>query len=171
MIAVCREKPLVGGRCGNALLASFMISTPLQQLESVLNEGGLHAGLIFLNARVAHRCTAVYKLDSSVLTLVARVDKLDDESSSGLSDVPLTDSFCQFVVKTGPVLIVNSKNDPRVVASPYAGPVVGYVGLPLIRGPGELFGTFCHYDFCEQPMLDEEFVFLQGAARLLPGFI
>ena len=148
-----------------------MFSTPLQQLESVLNEGGLHAGLIFLNARVAHRCTAVYKLDGSVLSLVARVDKIDGESSPGQSVVPLTDSFCQFVVNTGPVLVTNAKNDPRVIGSPYAGPVVGYVGLPLIRGPGELFGTFCHYDFCEQPMSDEEFAFLQGVAQLLPRFI
>ena len=148
-----------------------MNSTPLEQLESVLEEGGLHAGLIFLNARVAHRCTAVYRLDGSVLSLVAQVDKLNDEASSEPSVVPLTDSFCQFAVKSGPVLVTNAKNDPRVIGSPYTGPVVGYVGLPLTHAPGELYGTFCHYDFCEQPMPDEEFEFLQGVAGLLPRFI
>jgi hypothetical protein len=158
-------------RGGRALVASRMISTPLQQLESVLTEDGLHAGLIFLNTRVAHRCTAVYKLDGHVLHLVALVDKLDDKSSFWPSDVPLADSFCQFVVKNGPLLVINAKNDPRVIASPYRGPVVGYVGLPLIRGPGELFCTFCHYDFCEQPMPEAEYLFLHEATRLLPKFI
>ncbi len=148
-----------------------MISTPLQQLETVLTEGGLHAGLTFLNARVAHRCTAVYKLAHNVLRLVALADKLDDTSSAGPSDVPLANSFCEFVVNHGPLLVINAKNDPRVIASPYRGPVVGYVGLPLTRGSGELFGTFCHYDFSEQPMPDAEYLFLQEAARLLPKFI
>ena len=113
----------------------------------------------------------MYKLDGGVLKLVERVDKLGDESSAGASDIPLTDSFCQFVVNNGPLLVINPKNDPRMSGSSYQGSVVGYVELPLTRNPGELFGTFCHYDFCEQPMSDDEFVFLQGAAQLLPGFI
>lgn len=148
-----------------------MTSNPLKELETVLTESGLHAGLVFLNARVAHRCTSVYRLDNSVLRLVELIDKIDDKSSSGPPDVPLTDSFCQFVVNNGPLLVVNAKSDARVIASPYRGPVVSYVGLPLTRGPGELFGTFCHYDFCEQPLPEEEYLFLHEAAQLLPKFI
>ena len=148
-----------------------MASNPLKKLETLLTEGGLRAGMVFLNARVAHRCTSVYRLDNGVLRRVELIDKLDDKSSSGPPDGPLPDSFCQFVVKNGPLLVVNAQSDPRVIASPYRGPVVSYVGLPLTRGPGELFGTFCHYDFCEQPMSEEEYLFLHEAARLLPNFI
>ena len=166
-----RQKALVAGRWLHPLVASRMTPNPLKELETELTEGGLRAGLVFLNARVAHRCTAVYKLASNVLRLVEIVDKLGDASSAGPPDVPLADSFCQFVIDKGPLRVVNAKVDARIIASPYKGPVVGYVGLPLTRGPGELFGTFCHYDFCEQPMPDEEYLFLHAAARLLPKFV
>ena len=148
-----------------------MTSNPSKELEAVLAENGLRAGLVFLNARVAHRWTAVYRLDGSVLRLVAVVDKLGDRSSSGAPNATLADSFCQFVIDHGPFLVINAKNDARVISSSYRGPVVSYVGLPLTRGPGELFGTFCHYDFCAQPMSDEEYLFLHQAVPLLPKFI
>ena len=148
-----------------------MTSNPLKELEAALAKDQLRAGLVFLNARVPHRCTAVYRLDSSALRLVELVDKLNDTSSSGPPEVPFVDSFCQFVISNGPFLVTNAKNDARVISSPYRGPVVSYVGLPLTRGPGELFGTFCHYDLCAQPMQEEEYLFLHEAARLLPKFI
>lgn len=148
-----------------------MISNPIKELETVLVESGLHAGLVFLNARVVHRWTAVYRLDHSVLRVVDLVDKLDDKASSRPPDAPLADGFCQFVINHGPFLVTNAKNDVRVISSSYRGPVVGYVGLPLTRGPGELFGTFCHYDFCAQPVSEEEYLFLHQAALLLPKFI
>lgn len=169
---ICRQQRLqCVGKRRFWLVASRMTLNPLKELETALTEGGLRAGLVFLNARVAHRCTAVYRLDSNVLRLVELVDKLNDKSSSGPPGVPLADSFCQFVIDNGPLLVVNAKMDARIIASPYRGPVVGYVGLPLTRSPGELFGTFCHYDFCEQPMPDEEYLFLHAAARLLPKFV
>ena len=148
-----------------------MTSNPLKELETALSKGGLRAGLVFLNARVAHRCTAVYRLDGNVLRLVELIDKIDDKSSSGPPDVPLVDSFCDLVVKNGPALITNSKKDSRISENLHKNAVVSYVGLPLARGPGELFGTFCHYDFCEQTMPEEEYLFLHEAARLLPKFI
>lgn len=73
------------------------------QLSESLNSGGLEAGLRFLNQRVDHRFTAVYRLQDMVLHNVELVDKAagDGFDRSGLQAVPLGDSFCQFVLRDG----------------------------------------------------------------------
>lgn len=148
-----------------------MTSNPLQELENALIKGGLRAGLIFLNNRVTHRCTVVYRLDNNILSLVELVDKLNDKSSFGLPEIPLADSFCAMVIGNGSLSVTNSKKDCRFSDHLHKSAVISYVGLPLMRSPGDLFGTFCHYDFCEQTLPDEEYLFLQDVARLLPKFI
>ena len=54
---------------------------------------------------------------------------------------------------------------------PYQGVLESYVGLPLMTGHGELYGTFCHFDFSSEPVSDEEYLFLQKAVLLIPRFL
>jgi hypothetical protein len=54
---------------GNAL------NSTLIDLEELLRTEGLHAGLTFLNGRVPHRFTAVYRLDELMLHMVDMVDR------------------------------------------------------------------------------------------------
>ena len=61
--------------------------------------------------------------------------------------------------------------DPRLHDNPYRGVVVSYYGLPLMRGPDELFGTFCHLDYVERTVDDSEIAFLEKAVRLLPAYL
>ncbi|MDW5444882.1 hypothetical protein [Polaromonas sp. SM01] len=148
-----------------------MSLNPLADLETVLTTAGLHQGLTFLNQRVSHRFTAIYRLDGLMMRVVDMVDKEGGMDASTLEAVPLGDSFCQFAMKEGRFVTTQSSQDTRLNVHPYQGVVESYVGLPLTRGAGELFGTFCHYDFTGRPISDEEYVFLTQVASLLPKFL
>ncbi len=143
----------------------------LSTLENILQTQGLAAGLQFLNDRVPHRFTGIYRVEGEVLHNVAVIDKQKSGDIGFLMQVPLGDSFCQFVLRDGQLITTDSARDARVDASPFKGVMGSYVGLPLAVVPGELFGTFCHFDFEPQPLDDSEFEFLTQAARVLPPFV
>jgi GAF domain-containing protein len=157
-------QPVAAARCPNAL------NTNLSELENLLDTEGLHAGLKFLNGRVPHRFTAVYRLDELMLHVVDMVDKdgLDDMK---LEAVPLGDSFCQFTLRDGSFLTASSGGDKRLDGHPYQGVVESYIGLPLTRADGELFGTFCHYDLAGRPVNEDEYAFLTQVAAVLPRYL
>lgn len=143
----------------------------LATLDGILRTQGLGAALQFLNDRVPHRFTGIYRVDGQVLHNVAVIDKQQASDIGFLKQVPLGDSFCQFVLRDGHLVTTDSAHDSRVDASPYKGVMGSYVGLPLAVVPGELFGTFCHFDFEPQPLDDDEFRFLTRVARVLPPFV
>ncbi len=143
----------------------------LATLQGILLSQGLSAGLQFLNDRVPHRFTGVYRVDGQVLHNIAVIDKQQSTDIGFLMQVPLGDSFCQFVLRDGKLVTTDSSQDERLSISPYKGVMGSYVGLPLAMVPGELFGTFCHFDFEPRPMDDDEFAFLTQAARVLPPFV
>jgi GAF domain-containing protein len=142
------------------------------QLSESLDNGGLEAGLKFLNQRVHHRFTAIYRLEEMVLHNVELIDKVDDDfDRSGLQAIPLGDSFCQFVLRDGLFRTSRTTGMEMLNGHPYQSVLESYVGLPLMSAPDKMFGTLCHFDFGEQALTDEEFNFLQRAARLLPRYL
>lgn len=143
----------------------------LSGFKDALQGSGLNAGLILLNKRVAHRFTAVYRLDNGIMRNVAVVDKQGEVVPQSLLEVPLEHSFCQFVLKDGSFMTQNSADEGRLQGHIYKGVLNSYVGLPLTTNNGDLFGTFCHFDFPPQEIVDEEFEFLQTAVRLLPAYV
>ncbi len=142
-------------------------------LSESLNSGGLEAGLRFLNQRVDHRFTAVYRLQDMVLHNVELIDKVegDDQVRSGLQAVPLGESFCQFVLRDGFFRVSRTTGMAALDGHPHQGVMESYVGLPLMSSPDKMFGTLCHFDFAERALPDEEFAFLQRVARLLPRYL
>ena len=145
-------------------------STALSDLQDLLDSQGLHAGLMFLNARVPHRFTAVYRLSEKYLR---RLDFVDKEGGLGEASaaVPFKDSFCELAVIEGHLLVTDSSADARLHDHPNPFMIGSYVGLPLTTtGSGELYGTFCHYDTCAHPLGDAELMFLQQASELLTQF-
>lgn len=145
------------------------ISTSLSELQDVLNTHGLIAGLKFMNARVPHRFTAVYQLSDAYLRRLGYVDK---EGGLGLDSakVPFKDSFCELAVSQGLLLVTDSAADARLHQRPNPFMIGSYVGLPLSTEPGMLYGTFCHYDTCSQPLGDDELLFMQQASELLTRY-
>ena len=142
----------------------------LAALRRILDTGGLAAGLQFLNARVDYRCSAIYRLDKLTMQNVVTYDRTGAVSNA-LVAVPLTDSFCQHVIRDGSFATQDSGQDPRLDDNPYQGVVVSYYGLPLMRTPDEIFGTFCHFDYVERSVPDGEIAFLEKVARLLPAYL
>ncbi len=146
------------------------VNSSLSEFENLLSTAGLHAGLTFLNGRVPHRFTAVYRLDQLMLHMVDMVDK-DGLNDMKLEAVPLGDSFCQFALRDGSFLTTRSADDPRLDGHPYQGVMESYIGLPLARADGELFGTFCHFDLAGRPVHDDEYAFLTQVAAVLPRYL
>jgi hypothetical protein len=151
--------------------ANPQVAQLMRQIEAEIAEGGLVAALSFLNARVPHRFTAVYRLDGPVLRNVAVADKHRHLDAPDLQVVPLTDSFCQFVLRDRLFLTIDSGADARLAGHPYSGIVGSYVGVPISRGKGTLDGTLCHFDMANHPISDDEFLLLARAAHLMPTFL
>ena len=51
------------------------------------------------------------------------------------------------------------------------GVVGSYVGVPVVSDQPKFFGTLCHFDYDRHEVSDEEFLFLERVARLLPRFL
>jgi GAF domain-containing protein len=148
-----------------------MVESAISDLERCLTDGGLNAGLKFLNSRVPHRFTGVFRLGANMLQKVCLVDKDAEVSEDAfLQEVPLGHSFCQFVLRDGALRTSLSSSLAMLDGHPYQGVLETYVGLPLMTGPSELFGTLCHFDFVSHPISDEEFEFLQKATQVIPPF-
>ncbi len=143
------------------------------QMENTLEAHGLQGGLQFLNARVPHRFTAIYRLEDLMLHNIQLIDKAEDPEldTTALQKLPLGDSFCQFVLRDGLFKTSKTTGMDSLKGHPYQGVLESYVGLPLLKTPTELYGTLCHFDFGEKPIDDAEFAFLQKAARLLPRYL
>ena len=144
-----------------------MTTTEIQELEEILGSLGLHTALKFLNQRVTHRFTVVYRLDKNNLEIVNLIDKLDDAATAPASPVPFSHSFCEVAVQEGSIITCNSALDKRLDAKPQQGIITSYVGLPLMHSEGGLYGTLCHIDYDHHVISDDEFAFLQQAAQLM----
>lgn len=146
-------------------------SRSLAACTSILETSGAAAAIQYLNAGVAHRFTAVFRIDGDTLRNQLLCDKLGEICPAFLAEVPLNTSFCQFVLQDGFFQTTNSTTDRRLDGNPYQGVVVSYHGVPLQSVTGELWGTLCHFDLLELALPDAEFELLEQAAKLLPGYL
>jgi GAF domain-containing protein len=147
-------------------MASQDLQEQLAQFSVVLDGSGLAGALQYLNARTDYRYTAIYRLDGQMLRNIHLHDR-HGETFATLMEVPLGDSFCQFVMADDGFSTSNSANDARLLGHPYRGIVNSYFGLPLSRKPGTIYGTFCHFDFEPKVIPDSEIALLEAAAGLL----
>jgi GAF domain-containing protein len=143
----------------------------LDQLRAALDQQGLVGGLGYLNQRVDHRFTAVYRFHDMAMNVQAMYDKLQEAVANPFAKVPIKDSFCEMAMDQGCFIAKESMSDPRLDGNPYQAILASYVGIPLEISPGVLYGTLCHYDVVGRPMLDEEFANFQRAARLIPAYL
>ena len=163
------DNGLFGIRGGAAPPAS--IAAALAGIEDELAQNGLMGVLRFLNARVPHRFTAVYRLDQQLLSNIGTFDKHMHLEALDLKSVPLKDSYCQFVLRDGLFLTDDSGSDARLSGHPYAGIVGSYIGVPIAGASGSLAGTLCHFDLAALPVSDEEYLLMEHTSRLLPAFL
>ena len=145
----------------------------VETVIDIINSKGLKAALQLLNERVPHRWTAIYKLDQGVMHNLQIVDKENAVELGDLAAFELKDSFCQFAISDGKFVSANTGEDldERLIGHRYKGVVNAYVGLPLVKGFDEIYGTFCHFDLVHQSISDDEFAFLQQVTRILPRYL
>ncbi len=147
-----------------------MNSSILQEYQRSLETQG-PAGLAFLNSRVPHRYTGVFRLHEGALRNMFLHDKQGEIVPEFLQVVPLNDSFCQFTLRDGLFTTQDSSTDQRLDGHKYKGVLLSYVGLPLLDNAGELYGTMCHFDAQALALDDNEFEIFRAAAKLLPAYL
>jgi GAF domain-containing protein len=142
-----------------------------ERLKLVLRSQGIDAALAWLNGRTPYRFTATYAIHSQTMRNTHFFDRVGGFDLGALREVPLMDSFCQYVVREGRFATIDSAADARLDGHPYQGVVASYVGLPVVNDAGVLVGTFCHWDLAPHPSDDRDFEFLQSATRLLSAHL
>ena len=113
-----------------------MNSSILQEYQRSLETRG-PAGLAFLNSRVPHRYTGVFRLHEGALRNMFLHDKQGEIVPEFLQVVPLNDSFCQFTLRDGLFTTQDSSTDQRLDGHKYKGVLLSYVGLPLHGNAGD----------------------------------
>ncbi len=143
----------------------------LAELRHTLEQSGFRAGLEFLNRRVPHRYTVVYRFDGEAFYGMALIDKQREPAPELFKRVPFSDSFCQYTVGDGVFRTDASLEDCRLDGHMHQANVQSYVGLPLMHRGGTLYGTFCHLDVLPQNLGDDEYAFLQQAVMLFSDYL
>jgi len=148
------------------LVRMHSLDKPLAQFRSALTAGGLHAALGYLNARTSYRYSGIYRLDGQTLRCMALYDR-QGENPDFLAEVPLGESFCQFVLREQRFETQDSAQDRRLDGHPHQGVMRSYFGLPLSRQPGTIYGTLCHFDLAPMVIADSEIALLEAVSPLL----
>lgn len=143
-----------------------------ERMAQALKAGGLLAALSVLNARIAHRYSAVYRLEGTEQLLnLALVDKQGESCPAYLHTVPYDRSFCQFAVREGQFRTDNSALDERLTGHPYQGVMNSYHSVPLVSTEGRILGTVCHFDPQALTLDEEDFELLRLAARVFATYL
>lgn len=116
--------------------------------------------------------TRLLRAPVALVTLVDR-DRQIFRSSRGLepgvTETPLSHSFCQYVVADrGPFVVPDAHDDPLVagnLAIESLG-VVAYAGVPLIDRDGHALGSFCAIDHAPREWRPEDVEMLAGFATV-----
>jgi len=147
------------------------MNSPILQEYKLLLEAQGPAGLEFLNARVPHRYTGVFRLHEGALRNLFLHDKHAEIVPQFLQIVPLLDSFCQFTLRDGLFATHDTSTDKRLDGHKYQGVLRSYVGLPLTDHLGALYGTICHFDERALELDDQEFDIFREASTLLAAYL
>jgi GAF domain-containing protein len=142
-----------------------------ERFRSEVQRGGLVTGLQLLNEPVEHRYTGIYRLEQGVLKSVELVDKDGEIKPEFLSEVPLEDSFCQFVLRDGLFRTSDTGKEPMLIGHKYQGVLLSYTGVPIVGEDGSLYGTLCHFDALRRELSEEDFEHLKEAARMIPEYL
>jgi GAF domain-containing protein len=122
------------------------MASVVETFRAVVESEGLRAGIRWLNRRVPYRFTAIFAFDGDMLRNLCLVDK-EDESVTTCADLPITDSYCIYVLRSNsPFGVEEASQDRSVEGHPKQRSFQCYYGIPLFGGDGRLLGTVCHFD-------------------------
>ena len=137
------------------------------QFEDLLRTRGLHAALGFLNARIRHRFTGVYRFDGRMLRNICMYDRENPTTRVG-DDSPLNETYCSITgAERMPFALDDSARDARVRTHPARASVISYCGVPILAADGSAKGTLCHFDLRPRVAPVAEMPLMESVAPLL----
>jgi len=143
----------------------------LDELEALVAGQGLRSALIYLNALVPHRFTAIYRLRHKTLYCTSAFDAAQEISGVDLAEVPYEESYCQFTLKDGRYVTADAAADPLLEGHKYRDIMQSYVGMPVLDENAQVYGTLCHFDFLKIEAPPRQIEFLKSAAQLLEAHV
>lgn len=139
----------------------------LAVLESELDAGGIMAALKYLNGRIDHRFTAIYKLQGEMQRAVFIYDKLG-QPDARFNAIATSDSLGQFLTAYEPFGVTNSATDAFLREHGHRSLAASYYGVSLSPAGTKPTGSLCHFDVKPQPLPSPvERDFLNRARSLL----
>lgn len=123
----------------------------LAVLKSQLDAGGILAALKYLNSRIEHRFTAIYKFQGPMQRAVFIYDKLGN-SGNRFNAISTSESLSRFITVTQPFGVTDSATDPFVKEQGHSSAVTSFYGVSLSQGSTTPTGSLCHFDVKPQGM-------------------
>ena len=106
------------------------LATQKAVVHRVLSTRGVLRALALLNDRAAYRYSGIYKLSGNAMRAVHIFDR-HAEYRAWPMVLPLSRSFCQFVMQQGERVISHASTDRRFALLPHARLVESYPGQLL----------------------------------------
>lgn len=141
------------------------------EVLSLIQQQAFAQALRELNASVPHRYTAIFKVVGDRVRNVLLFDKRGEPLPAPLSDFPLADSFCQFVLRDSFLHVDDSLQEPMLAGSPYHGVIRAYHAVALTLLGAEVVGTLAHFDPEPRTLDPAHFGLLVLASRTLPELL
>jgi hypothetical protein len=139
----------------------------LAVLKSKLDAGGIMDALKYLNSRIEHRFTAIYKFQGSTQRAVFLYDRLN-QPGLRLNAIAMSESLSRFITETEPFGVTNSATDSFLLENGHRSVVTSFYGVALSPIDTQPTGSLCHFDLKPQKLPSPmERDFLSRAKRLL----
>jgi GAF domain-containing protein len=108
----------------------------------------LREALARLNAASGCRYTSLLRFaEDNTLTSIWTYDRDRPKTDPFPIGLPVHASYCVLVRDSGTMAVIeDAKRDPRVAKHPKRDALARYIGVPLFREDGSMFGTLCCYD-------------------------
>ena len=136
-------------------------------LKSQLDDDGIMGALKYLNSRIEHRFTAIYKFQGPMQRAVFIYDKLGN-SGNRFNAIARSESLGRFITLSEPFGVTDSATDAFLNENGHRCLVTSFYGVPLSQGNTRPTGSLCHFDLKPQGLPSPvERDFLNRARSLL----
>jgi CheY-like chemotaxis protein len=131
-----------------AALASQDRLAPPDHVARDRRAARLRDALAQLNASSGCRYTSLLRFaEDDTLSSIWTYDRDRPRSDPFPIGLPVHASYCVLVRESGTMAVIeNARLDPRVATHPKREQLARYIGVPLFREDGSMFGTLCCYD-------------------------
>ncbi len=129
------------------LATQHRASAPTDSTE--LPSAQLHAALAQLNTASECRYTSLLRFDDDNTTLrsIWTYDRERPRTDAFPIGLPVHASYCVLVREARAMCVIeDASTDPRVATHSKRAELARYLGAPLFRADGSMFGTLCCYD-------------------------